>query len=81
MNKMKNKKETIDFGLMVLWMVILAILFIFICLQINPDKNYSDPAVYERYVEDMRSVGRKPNGEPLDGIIYYEDIENIENNF
>lgn len=40
--------------------------FVFCLASINPDKHYSDPAVYERYVEDMRSVGRKPNGEPLD---------------
>ena len=33
---------------------------------IDADRHYSDPEVYERYVEDMRAVGRKPNGEPLE---------------
>ena len=62
---MKNKKEKIDFVFMVVGMVILAVIFVLICLQINPDKHYSDPVVYERYVEDMRQAGRKPNGEPI----------------
>lgn len=39
---------------------------IFATVAIDPGKHESDPAVYERYVEDMRSVGRKPNGELLD---------------
>lgn len=53
----------------VLWIVMILYFIaitLFILFAINPDKHESDPAVYERYVEDMREAGRKPNGEPLE---------------
>ena len=50
----------------VVTLITLIAALVFCIVAIDPDRHESDPAVYERYVEDMRSVGRKPNGEPLD---------------
>lgn len=58
-----RKMELIILIVFVLSMMVFAAFF---ATAIDPDRHESDPEVYERYVEDMRAVGRKPNGEPLD---------------
>ena len=53
----------------VIWFVAVVAIILALAVfgtAIDPDRHYSDPEVYERYVEDMRAVGRKPNGEPLE---------------
>ena len=53
-----------------LWILPMVVILIFTHLAINPERHESDPAVYERYVEDMYNAGRKPNGEPLDPDVF-----------
>ena len=58
-----RKIELIIIIAFVLFMMVFAAFF---ATAIDPDRHESDPEVYERYVEDMLRVGRKPNGEPID---------------
>lgn len=63
----ENKNDRV-IGIVLILYFIVMILFIF--FAINPEKHESDPAVYERYVEDMRNAGRKPNGEPIEPDVF-----------
>lgn len=64
-----------DYVLAITIILYIIVIILFICFSINPEKHESDPAVYERYVEDMQRVGRKPNGELINETVF-EGVNN-----